>query len=208
MLNVAKSIVSLNSSVVGCAISARYVITPKDTLRLSRQIAFGPAPIHGYSAIHEIEASPFSILESESDLSETLGISSGHFPHFSSSPPSLGEMLAVVKDGYFTNPSPRVDTIWGPSRKSELSGAVFLSAPCSFIVSREDDCARMLITTPRIDLPPGTPVFDSSGCLRGLVFVGFNNCRYDSSGDRSESSVFHFLPLVTADVQFLHLEKG
>jgi hypothetical protein len=206
ILNIAKAIVSINSSVVGCAISPKHVITPKDTLRLSRQQAFGPAAIHGYSAIHEIDDSPFAILESVSDLSESLSIQRDLFPRFSDSPLTLGEMLAVVKEGYFSHPAPRVDTLWGAKREFDLRGAIFLSAPCSLVVDH-DGGAKLIVTTPRTTLPPGTPVFDSSGRLRGLVFVGLNNSRYDTPGDRDESSVFHILPLVASDVRHLRLEN-
>jgi hypothetical protein len=209
MVNIAKSVVTLNSGVVGCAISPKHVITPKDTLRWSWRRRPAPASFDGYTTVHEIDESPFAILEAKMDLTESLGIPNGSFPRFSDLLPTLGEMLAVVKEGPLLHPLPRFD-YYGASDElasGELSGAIILAAPCSFIIDRKDASPKLLITTPRTNLPSGTPVFDSSGYLRGLVFVGLNNSRLDTSGDREESSIFHVLPLISADVRNLSLKN-
>jgi hypothetical protein len=65
----------------------------------------------------------------------------------------------------------------------------------------EDGSMHLIISTPKTNLLPGTPVFDSTGRLRGLVKTGFNNNRFDTDGDRTQSATFEVLPILKQDVR-------
>jgi hypothetical protein len=182
---------------IGCAISRKHLILPKDTFPIGVSYREIGTPIYLNNKLTEYrlaqyhEQSEYIVFQSNKDLGQVLGLDDKTFPKISDEAPLLGQCYGTILESTFRNPMPDPE-LGGSGLVYEGLHVVY--GGCSLVAVPKDRTVRFLLNFPEMYIPSGSPVFDSKGCLCGLIKYGFRNDRYSQS-DRFASNLFEVIPI-------------
>ena len=205
-LNLTKACVEITDSVVGCALSPKYLLTSREALKAAR-VDCEYSSLR-YEIVFEELSSEVTILEVKDDLMKITGLNEDEFPMLGTEYPKLGDLLGVFQKTYFADPRPRLcisymhEDIQNPinsgmrgTRDYAMEGYHFIPGLCSVLISPESRKVHFLLNVGRLNMQAGTPVFDSQGRVRAIVKTGFDPNRY-SMPNREENEIFEIIPTI------------
>jgi hypothetical protein len=205
--NLSKAQISLGTEgTLGCAISRQHVLAPKATTpiglheqKLGGRVSLKKHHFHDHQRRFDEYTLAFFekdhdliVLSTPEDFSATRGIADSEFPQLSEGCLQLGHTYGTITKSWFRNPVPQPSS--GNEQFRNFEGIHLVFGVCSYVAIPETRSLRFLLHLPDMELPSGSPVFDTGGKLCGLIKYGFRHDRYDIS-DKSVSGTFEVIPV-------------